>query len=287
MFTFQLRRGTAAQWLSANPVLRAGEPGVETDTGKLKLGNGVTSWTGLGYLSGEGAPGPQGPQGIPGPEGPQGPQGQQGIQGPQGIPGVNGADGAQGPQGPQGPQGVPGADATSGDVFPMSRYGIVASTVHVDSTNVDSTIATAWLGKIFVPKNTIINRVGVFVTVALSNPNANDKFAIYEEDGTGMVATPGDATLWASAGWRWKNLTSPIAASSVDRFVYAGYFVNDITNGRMVYRNSGSALLKGGINGSEARRSIIATGITAPPASFDPATFGSNEGAYLPFIFLG
>lgn len=43
------RRGTAAQWTSANPVLGAGEMGVETDTQKFKFGNGTTAWVSLGY----------------------------------------------------------------------------------------------------------------------------------------------------------------------------------------------------------------------------------------------
>lgn len=45
----QWRRGTAASWVSANPVLAEAEPGVETDTGKFKIGNGVTAWNSLGY----------------------------------------------------------------------------------------------------------------------------------------------------------------------------------------------------------------------------------------------
>ena len=45
----QVRRGTAAQWTSTNPTLAAGEWGFETDTGKVKIGNGSTVWTGLSY----------------------------------------------------------------------------------------------------------------------------------------------------------------------------------------------------------------------------------------------
>lgn len=47
----QLRRDTAANWTSANPILEAGEAGVETDTAKIKFGDGTTAWTSLGYLS--------------------------------------------------------------------------------------------------------------------------------------------------------------------------------------------------------------------------------------------
>lgn len=45
----QFRRGAAADWTSVNPVLAAGEPGVEKDTGKIKIGDGVAAWTALPY----------------------------------------------------------------------------------------------------------------------------------------------------------------------------------------------------------------------------------------------
>lgn len=47
----QVRRGTAAAWTTANPVLSAGEPGFETDTGKFKFGDGATAWASLPYFS--------------------------------------------------------------------------------------------------------------------------------------------------------------------------------------------------------------------------------------------
>ena len=45
----QVRRGTAAQWTSANPTLAAGEWGFESDTNKVKIGNDSTAWTSLSY----------------------------------------------------------------------------------------------------------------------------------------------------------------------------------------------------------------------------------------------
>lgn len=45
----QFRRGTAAQWTSANPTLAAGELGWESDTGGYKIGDGSTAWTSLGF----------------------------------------------------------------------------------------------------------------------------------------------------------------------------------------------------------------------------------------------
>jgi hypothetical protein len=46
----QIRRDLAANWTSANPILASGEIGYETDTGKLKIGNGAASWTSLTYF---------------------------------------------------------------------------------------------------------------------------------------------------------------------------------------------------------------------------------------------
>lgn len=47
----QVRNGSAAQWTSANPTLLSGEIGFETDTGKQKIGDGVTAWTALVYYN--------------------------------------------------------------------------------------------------------------------------------------------------------------------------------------------------------------------------------------------
>ena len=45
----KFRRDTAASWTLANPVLALGEPGLETDTRKVKYGNGTTAWNLLDY----------------------------------------------------------------------------------------------------------------------------------------------------------------------------------------------------------------------------------------------
>lgn len=74
----QLRRDTASNWTSANPVLAAGEIGIETDTDQFKIGDGATAWSSLSY------------------GGLQGPAGADGATGPAGADGVDGADGAQG-----------------------------------------------------------------------------------------------------------------------------------------------------------------------------------------------
>ncbi len=48
----QYRRDIASQWTAENPVLAVGEPGYETDTDKIKIGDGSTAWTSLAYSGG-------------------------------------------------------------------------------------------------------------------------------------------------------------------------------------------------------------------------------------------
>ena len=47
----QVRRGTASQWTSVNPILAAGEMGVESDSNLFKFGNGSSTWTALAYAN--------------------------------------------------------------------------------------------------------------------------------------------------------------------------------------------------------------------------------------------
>lgn len=46
----QQRRGTAATWTTANPILGVGEIGYETDTNKFKIGDGTNRWANLNYF---------------------------------------------------------------------------------------------------------------------------------------------------------------------------------------------------------------------------------------------
>ena len=153
---FQFPGKNAAEWIAVNPVLLAREIGIESDTQKFKIGDGVTPWNSLPYggIKGDtgaastipgppgakgdpGVTGPQGIQGSPGADsvvpGPPGIQGEQGEGGPQGIQGLAGSPGAQGPQGdkgdtgdqgPQGIQGITGAAGPKGDDGDAGPQGI-------------------------------------------------------------------------------------------------------------------------------------------------------------------
>ena len=170
----QLRRGTAALWSSVNPVLAEGEVGYETDTNKIKYGNGVTAWNALPYSStgggAIGATGPTGPRGltgltgtagatgvgVTGATGPQGPIGLMGPTGPagsgSGTNGATGATGVAGPQGATGPRGPAGVDGDTSQTFTVNYSGSSPSSV----TN----LPAGWSASISANDVTITHTVG-------------------------------------------------------------------------------------------------------------------------------
>jgi hypothetical protein len=171
----QFRRGTAAQWTAANPILSQGEAGYEYDTGKFKIGNGTQAWNSLPYSSG--TTGPTGPQGITGPTGPTGAAstvtGPTGNTGPTGPTGPTGADstvtGPTGPEGPTGPTGPTGADSTvTGPTGPTGATG---------------------------PQGVSINFVGSVATVSVLPTTGNDINDAY------IVDEDGDLYVWSGTTW--------------------------------------------------------------------------------------
>jgi hypothetical protein len=51
MAVFKQRRGTSAALAAANETPAAGQIVIETDTNRLKVGDGVTPWNSLGYIN--------------------------------------------------------------------------------------------------------------------------------------------------------------------------------------------------------------------------------------------
>lgn len=236
----QIRRGTAAQWANSNPVLAVGELGLETDTRKLKIGDGVTLWNSLAY---GGALGPQGAQGFQGVAGSSGGTGSQGVQGAVGAQGADGVQGAQGVQGAsgvgtQGAQGAPGSGTASGndtevqynnsgsfagaDILKISN---ATKAVQFANTYVERyktlTISTNTLtvnvanGTVFkVPLNSNINTFTITGTPAISD-SAASFILITTADGTTRSIN------WGSI--KWVNGTPPTMTSTngkEDTFVF-------------------------------------------------------------------
>ena len=110
----QHKRMSASDWTSSSLILLEGELGVESDTGKVKVGNGRDRFSALQYLTG-----PKGDRGDRGETGPRGADGvmrfeeltsqqRESLRGPQGLTGERGPQGNTGPAGPQGPRGADG-----------------------------------------------------------------------------------------------------------------------------------------------------------------------------------
>lgn len=153
-YEIRLRKGEAGTWAARNPVLALGEPGYETDTGKLKIGNGVTRWLDLDYYIDkseiedliedaalQGPPGPEGKSayevavdnGFSGTE-------SQWLTSLVGSPGPPGAPGTDGQDGEDGTPGAPGVD------------GLSAYEVAVDNGFVGN--EAAWLASLVGPAGT-------------------------------------------------------------------------------------------------------------------------------------
>lgn len=111
----QHRRKSASDWQNSEEILLDGELGVESDTGKVKVGDGTNRYTDLQYLTG-----PKGEQGDTGPRGNPGPQGPRGNTGP---PGPKGATGERGPQGQTGERGERGPQGATGETGPRGEKG--------------------------------------------------------------------------------------------------------------------------------------------------------------------
>lgn len=149
-----LSHGTSAEWTYANPILKDGEIGIETDTGKAKAGNGFSDWASLSYLAG----------------GPSGPTGQTGSTGSAGDTGSAGSTGSIGATGPTGPTGVTGTGATgatgtgtsgtTGPTGPIGPTGPAGSSGSAGSSDILSDTyanlpAAGTAGRLFLPTDSI------------------------------------------------------------------------------------------------------------------------------------
>lgn len=116
----QHKRMTASEWADSSLVLLDGELGVESDTGRIKVGNGHDLYSNLLYLTG-----PKGDRGERGEQGPKGADGvlrfedltsqqRETLKGAQGPVGPAGPIGPQGPTGPAGTQGIKGETGSPG-----------------------------------------------------------------------------------------------------------------------------------------------------------------------------
>jgi hypothetical protein len=139
-YTIRIRRDSAANWESLNPILEDGEFGIDQDIDQIKLGDGITAWNDLDYLI-TGVVGPEGPAGPAGPEGPEGPEG---------------PAGPAGPAGPEGPAGADGVDSSSGPKTINLQTGTSYTLVLADADNVWLRMNNAGATTLTVPPNSSV-----------------------------------------------------------------------------------------------------------------------------------
>jgi hypothetical protein len=154
----QYRRGTAAEWSAANPILAVGEPGYETDTGKFKVGNGVNTWSALAYSSG--LAGPTGATGsaatiavgttTTGAAGSSASVSNSGTSSaavfeftiPRGDKGDKGDTGTTGAQGPIGPKSASIVSPTASEKIPLFFTNVALTVAQIRSVIIGGTSAT-------------------------------------------------------------------------------------------------------------------------------------------------
>lgn len=143
---FQFQRASKAEREKSDLVLLDGELAIESDTRKMKVGDGVKKYKDLPYIDigdfkvSDLTPDQKkllkGEKGDPGPKGATGSQGATGPRGPQGP---------VGPAGPQGPKGDPGTSGGGGTYKAGSGLSLSGSTFNLTNSNGGGAIKI-WIG---------------------------------------------------------------------------------------------------------------------------------------------
>jgi hypothetical protein len=210
------RRGTAAQWEDANPILEDGEMGFESDTTNLKVGDGSTRWVNLPYVA-EGVPGPKGDRGPQGPAGPDGPDGPDGPKGDAG--GI----------GPDGPSGVTAATApvvydAQSETVSLNQSALSINSSQVQTTTTNKTSAYALLA---TDANSIIGSGSTDIVITVSDVLQNGQSVTFIQSGTGKITVAGSSITINSRDGKLATF-SQYAAATLVKLDNSYYFVGDI-----------------------------------------------------------
>lgn len=174
-------------------------------------------------------------------------------------------------------------------VYPLSAYGFVAISAppEVFSSNAGDG-GGGWfrVTRIWVPAGKAIQGVSAYVNAAGTYGGSGwNGFAVYDDAGNQIGITADTPTLWDTQGWREADLTSPIAAQAVGRFVRAGLLSNGYTGLDFKFAETSVPSLLNGGHGVANVRNVFQSGVATPPASFDPGAYGT-VGGYIPAIGL-
>lgn len=199
------RRDTASNWTSNNTVLLAGEWGIETDTKRFKMGDGVTAWQSLAYVK---------------------------------IPDVNGALtgnlAVSGNLSAGGTFGVTGNATLSGDVVVAGDFTVNGTSTTVNTTNLDVEDKNITLGKVSTPSDTTADGGGITLKGATDKTfnwvdstdswTSSEHFSVsgqkeiryYDSDSSHYVGFKAPATVTSNLVW-----TLPAADAAQNGYVLA------------------------------------------------------------------
>lgn len=257
----QFRAGNAALWTSVNPVLDLGEPGFESDSGKVKIGDGVTAWTALAYLAGGTGGGTSLTVATTEPK----------------PPGIATA-------------GTTGQVSDAGHVHP--RVVVSASTVgsQYKGWTLDEMVATSGatalnggsgvqVAAIVVEQDTTIANLTMLITTAGTVTTAGQCFAgIYSATGTLLAQSADVSAQITSTGVKTFPMAAPTAVIPAGTVVYGAILINGVGTspqfGRQAATLAGIRAIRFGV--------IAGTGgATSLPGSFSPT---GNSAATVAFF---
>jgi len=182
----------------------------------------------------------------------------------------------------------PSAGGTTGpQAYPLSAYGLVGASASLESFHNVDPVVSALFTRVFVPAGSAITAVGTVVSgVGTLGAGGLNGMAVYDDTGVLLASSANDDNMWLSTGWLFKTLTSSIPAQGSDRFVWAAMSCQGYTGFPDIqYMATDPAIIAGGGYLVTTRRSIFIV-IGSWPASFNPATYGSDTGSELPLIVL-
>jgi len=174
------------------------------------------------------------------------------------------------------------------DVYPLSAYGFVAVSAPPESFNAtagDGGGGFLRIARVWVPAGKSINGLCVYVHAAGTYGGSGwNGGVVYDDTGVQIGITPNIPTLWGTEGWCDADLAAPIPAQPAGRFVLVGILSNDYSGLQFAFAATATLVTNGG-HGVMNRRHFYESGVAVPPASIDPATYGTATG-YIPAIGL-
>jgi hypothetical protein len=182
------------------------------------------------------------------------------------------------------------APTGSGPVFPLSGYGLLTATDDpMLFQNISSLTNTTVFGaRCWVPANTALSHLAAAVVVGgtYSSSAVPNQLAIYDDTGARLQITADDNTLWTTAGWASRAITT-VAAQSTGRFVYILYILGGFSGVSVPYalgaNDANASWLSLGVSNAGNKRAFYLNGQSTMPASFDPTTVGTTTG-FLPLV---